>query len=437
MSLARPICLIVTGVLVACFTPKIVAQQNPDWMHFDVPEIQIDPYNTQNKCWYVEINKDGYPVCWNGWSPSGPIGGTIYSFDWSNWTMEYDCATWNFVDDQRGTKWIKQTDYLVKKTATGYDSIHHWISPPNSTFTDLAEMEINQQGDVWMDGYGYLIVDSSWSVTFFEGIIRYHNGSFTVYNQNDSTIQGTNFKHMVLDHQGHPYVWSNAGIQRFDGSKWELVPGALSGWVRDMEFDKSGQLYAAVHHHLYKHDGASWSKVAAPDSMWCSKLAVAPDSALWVVFREGVYTYKNQQWQLIIDSSFTAPWVLDAGIHDIDFDPFGNTWIATMTGLFVYNPNGVAKVVAGSPPPETDYMGNPFPNPSVETIQLNYGLGEIGPAKVRLFDINGKLLDELVNSVYPAGNYGLQVDVSSLAAGTYILQMSTRNIQSTKRIVCR
>ncbi|MBT7790464.1 MAG: T9SS type A sorting domain-containing protein, partial [Calditrichaeota bacterium] len=75
--------------------------------------------------------------------------------------------------------------------------------------------------------------------------------------------------------------------------------------------------------------------------------------------------------------------------------------------------------------PEDYYLSQNYPNPFNSTTRIDFGMPETGDVSVRLFDITGRLVTELVNSTVNAGNHTLVWDANSSPAGIYMLQMST------------
>lgn len=70
---------------------------------------------------------------------------------------------------------------------------------------------------------------------------------------------------------------------------------------------------------------------------------------------------------------------------------------------------------------------NIFPNPGKENITINFSISEPGNIQVNVFDLQGRLVDQPVNSMHNEGDYKITTNVSSLSAGTYIYQMIIDN----------
>ena len=79
---------------------------------------------------------------------------------------------------------------------------------------------------------------------------------------------------------------------------------------------------------------------------------------------------------------------------------------------------------------------NPF-NPSTK-IRFDIPAGENGPSKTAMlvvFDISGKKVVTLVNSVLSAGIYEIDFDAANLASGIYFYNLRVNNYSETKKMI--
>jgi hypothetical protein len=107
------------------------------------------------------------------------------------------------------------------------------------------------------------------------------------------------------------------------------------------------------------------------------------------------------------------------------------------TGL-VYETNAftVLDVNVAVAIPEDYYLSQNYPNPFNSTTRIDFGMPETGDVSVRLYDVTGRLVTELVNSAVNAGNHTLVWDANSSPAGIYMLQMSTESgFKSIRKIM--
>lgn len=78
-----------------------------------------------------------------------------------------------------------------------------------------------------------------------------------------------------------------------------------------------------------------------------------------------------------------------------------------------------------------------YPNPFNPVTQINYELNKSGFVILKIFDINGKEITELVNEKQSEGSYWVIFDAGklNLASGIYFYKMSTNDFVDTKRMV--
>jgi len=76
-----------------------------------------------------------------------------------------------------------------------------------------------------------------------------------------------------------------------------------------------------------------------------------------------------------------------------------------------------------------------YPNPFNPSTTINYSLASEEHVSLKVFDIMGREVAELVNEDQAAGTYSLDFDASSLASGMYFYKISAGNFISSKKMV--
>lgn len=66
-----------------------------------------------------------------------------------------------------------------------------------------------------------------------------------------------------------------------------------------------------------------------------------------------------------------------------------------------------------------------FPNPFNPSTNIRFRVNETQNVRINVYDITGRLVQELVNSPYDAGDYTVVFDATGLASGVYIYQLIT------------
>jgi hypothetical protein len=75
------------------------------------------------------------------------------------------------------------------------------------------------------------------------------------------------------------------------------------------------------------------------------------------------------------------------------------------------------------------------PNPATSVANITVNLSAASQTKVLLYDLSGRIVRSIINAPLPAGSNAISCDVSSLAKGMYIVQLSSGGNTATRRIV--
>lgn len=85
--------------------------------------------------------------------------------------------------------------------------------------------------------------------------------------------------------------------------------------------------------------------------------------------------------------------------------------------------------------PNKFILSQNYPNPFNPITNINYSLGSNGAVNLKVFDIRGGLVRELLNEEMRAGQHQVSFDGSSLASGVYFYTMTVNNVSKTKKLV--
>ena len=75
------------------------------------------------------------------------------------------------------------------------------------------------------------------------------------------------------------------------------------------------------------------------------------------------------------------------------------------------------------------------PNPFNPTTKIGYSIKEDGLVTLRVYDVLGKQVAELVNDYRSPGSYEVLFDASNLASGVYIYSLNTKNYNQNKKMI--
>ena len=83
----------------------------------------------------------------------------------------------------------------------------------------------------------------------------------------------------------------------------------------------------------------------------------------------------------------------------------------------------------------TDYnISNPYPNPFNPIVKLDFSIPIMNNVKVQIYDIQGRLVEELLNNTKPAGTYQIKWSAEKYASGIYFMHIISGEFTDTKKI---
>jgi photosystem II stability/assembly factor-like uncharacterized protein/tetratricopeptide (TPR) repeat protein len=85
--------------------------------------------------------------------------------------------------------------------------------------------------------------------------------------------------------------------------------------------------------------------------------------------------------------------------------------------------------------PKEYSLSQNYPNPFNAMTKINYSLPKPGKVTIKLYDILGRLVKELVNEFKDAGYYTLSFDGSNLASGVYFYRFESGSFVDTRKMV--
>ncbi len=84
----------------------------------------------------------------------------------------------------------------------------------------------------------------------------------------------------------------------------------------------------------------------------------------------------------------------------------------------------------------TEYsLSQNYPNPFNSSTIIEYALPKDGLVSIKLFDITGRLVKQLVNEQKPMGRHRTTIDSRNLASGVYIYSLRVNDININKKLV--
>jgi len=85
--------------------------------------------------------------------------------------------------------------------------------------------------------------------------------------------------------------------------------------------------------------------------------------------------------------------------------------------------------------PNEYFLAQNYPNPFNPSTNIKFGLNEAGFVSLKIYDVLGNEVADLVNEYKSAGNYKVSFESNSLSSGIYIYRLVTNNFSNTRKMI--
>ncbi len=228
----------------------------------------------------------------------------------------------------------------------------------------------------------------------------------------------------------------------------ESGPGLLSDTVKAILVTRNGDRWYGTEFGVSSHTGIylrytySWRSYTTEIGLIDNNVqALAEDStgAIWIGTSGGVS-------KLIPSDTTWTNFTIDSGlvsndIRDIAIDPDRNSlWFATAGGLSRLTIIPSAISVKNQIIPKTFEVYPAFPNPFNMSTSIKFILAESTKIKISVYDINGRLVNTILNSHLMPGSYavnwnGKNISGNDVASGVYLATINSSDQISRLKLV--
>jgi hypothetical protein len=186
-----------------------------------------------------------------------------------------------------------------------------------------------------------------------------------------------------------------------------------------------------IDHGMYLEPSWSDGLPSAVEKIYCSdidndglpELLLLTDS--W-----HVYFYRNCRWQ---DYSDILPDFESSDIGFADFDNDGNIDIFTDEDVWLsLSPSPASDKFILSP---LSFRLSCFPNPFNPSTTIQFSLPDAGMVSLDVYNIQGQLVESLLDQPMTAGEHAIQFDGSNLPSGVYLANMKSNNHHQTQKLI--
>lgn len=383
------------------------------------------------KCLIIDITG----TLWIG-SDAGLIrfdGNSFTVFDTSNTPMKSN-SVWGIDNDRQNNLWIStiKTTGQTSSALMKFDRVNVW----SSYNTQNSGISNNNTWCVKIDTNNII-----WS-SFYK-LNKFNGSTWYIYDSTNSPLIYSSIREIFVDKQNNKWMGNDYfGMYKFtNDTSWTIytpnnsgILGALTPKIRQ---DNFGNMWFSADGGLCKFDPVNnlWNNWTPQNSNIFSGrpwgICITRNNTKWFGYgSDGPLTEFN-------DTTFTHyffPFSQQPIIWDIKEDKYGNLWMATKSGLMEFNKNGIVGINNYSTILPTNFKINKiYPNPFNPTTNINFTISKSVKVSVKIFNLNGKEIQTLIDKNYLPGNYELSWDANNISTGIYFILFYLDNIISTSR----
>ena len=146
------------------------------------------------------------------------------------------------------------------------------------------------------------------------------------------------------------------------------------------------------------------------------------------------YIYKTTNSGVTWVNQVTLPF---SNVNSFEFINENTGWAVGNNGAIMKTTNGgnVSVSQISYEVPRNFSLHQNYPNPFNPTTVIGFQLQAAGFTSLKVFDINGRIVSELVNENLKAGEYKINFDGSTLPSGVYYYKLTTINFVETKKMI--
>ncbi|MBN2425400.1 MAG: T9SS type A sorting domain-containing protein [Calditrichaceae bacterium] len=416
-------------IVLALFSLNTVLSQSFQWESFTKENSPL-PDNSL-RALHIDENE----VLWIG-SDSGLTG-----FNGSAWITYTTSNTDSLADDQINDILISDQDIVLSGPKglsggeiTTYDNIN-WSTPLNTKNSGLARdmiftSNIDSLGNKWFgtdSGVSLMKPDNSWELFSLGGVFP-----FISVNKQPTYWQHFGTKGLGVYILGYT---NNGSSDAITSATWLLEPwNLISDTVQAVFIEEDGDRWYGTPRGVTYHTGPNlrsytWYNVnSGLVHNNVQALAQDSDSAMWIGTSGGVSRFYNSSW----NNFTTGNGLISDDVRDIEPAPGNIVWFATAGGLSKLTISS-SSIKTDNPVLADNFIVSPaFPNPFNMTTHIKFELPVASQVRIKIYSINGQLVNELLNADLMKGKYdivwtGKNNQGSDIASGLYHAVISAAN----------
>lgn len=303
----------------------------------------------------------------------------------------------------------------------------NWISQSSTAGTnDLLAVDFLNTTTGFIGGEGGVVLKTTNGGTNWNALTppepTFLTWSMDFLNENTGYVCGSL--------NGKVYKTTNSGqswVQQVnDGSMIGMFAIAFANELTGFASGSAGKMYSTT------NGGTNWVNSAnLGQSIWGMDFA---NALTGIAVGGGGYTFMTTDggvtWAAPPRRSFNQ-------LNAVHFNDDGNlAWAVGNLGTVVEYDNPLVNVTQTSTGvPEKFILSQNFPNPFNPSTKINYELPISNYVTLKIFDMMGREVYELVNANQNAGSYSVMFNASNLSSGIYYYKLSAGEFVETKKML--
>ncbi|MBK8984244.1 MAG: T9SS type A sorting domain-containing protein [Ignavibacteria bacterium] len=238
-------------------------------------------------------------------------------------------------------------------------------------------------------------------------------------------------------------------IAQWNGSSWSAVGSGVRGEIKGMHclgndlyitgfIDSAGDISA---NNIARWDGSSWSAIGngvtgAPvcvypvsnNEIYLGGFTGSPSGSLFAKWNGSKWSFPTPALNSFIlsISKFNDLLIVGGQFNFFGSSPLNH--IARLTDVITGTGNS-NEIIQGFK------LYQNFPNPFNPETTIKYSIPASSEYTLKIFEINGKEIETLVNKFSAPGEYSVQWNASEYSSGVYFYKLSSDKFSSVKRML--
>lgn len=182
---------------------------------------------------------------------------------------------------------------------------------------------------------------------------------------------------------------------------------------------------------VYLYSNGKWEDINSTFTSRKINYLFNEDDIIYAASDSGIYYYyfKEAEWSILNEG------LLDMNVLSLTVDRLGFLVAGTMSGSVYRIHSPVPSSVQQLNDPKEFALLQNYPNPFNPTTKIKFSVPKNEFVTLKIFDILGNEIAQLVNEEKPAGEYQVQWDASNFSSGVYFYSLQAGEFIATKKLL--